>query len=153
MGVLLAKHKSRRGSVKRKRGARRISYLEKVQRKDFQNFNVDDLAEFFADCYEITNGMKWLPENRQLVNMVFGRIRDWCDGPVGALNYIMASFQHRIPPRSVTWYNGPYCREMHEQDYFDHCLRSASDLRKQWNEMTEKLIDEIMPEEEDGYVA
>ncbi len=134
MGAKIAKDKPRRASTSQKRAARRNRYLDKVQNKDYDSFNTDDLIEFFADCYRVSYGHRWIHEQKTLCNLVFGQLLGWY-GPRGALNFIAATFQHRSPPRTVKWYNSGHVRSMHDQRYFDHCLENARTLLTKWREL------------------
>lgn len=140
MGIKLGtKPKRRRASTKQRRLSRRQSYNKKCEEEKFDEFNTDDLIEFYADCYKITYNHYWMPEQASLLNMVFGRLKNWY-GPRGALNFIAASFQHRNPPKDAKWYNSDLARDLHNQSYYDHCLAKARDLLDQWYEMHPKPV-------------
>ncbi len=110
---------------------RRASYVAKVADSQFDEFNVDDIREFFADLYRLSYGMRWIPESLVLANKIFGEIvRDL--GPRRALNFVAASFGHPIPPRDLRWYMSGMARDISSDQDFDHYMARAGDLLDDW---------------------
>jgi hypothetical protein len=124
-----------RASTKQKRADRRGRYEDKVSRKAFDEFNTQDLIEFWADLYKLKYGVFWVHESQTLCNLVFGRLLE-CYGPRSSLNYIAAALHHRNPPRSVTWFNGPAANELADPGYRDDLEGRAQELLASWRTMT-----------------
>ena len=148
MGVQIGNPRTRR-SPKIGRLERRKKYNELVWRafdeedvnkraKIFDEMDVDCLIEFFSDCYTLYHNSPWIREDRVLCNHMIGRLHKWY-GSRGAMNYIMASFYHRTPPLSITWYNSPMAREFADQKLFNNCLTKSKTIRVKWDEMHNEL--------------
>ncbi len=140
----------KRYSTAQSRSERRSRYEQKVRDQKFDEFTTNDLIEFWADCYFLTYEHKWIRRDRTLCNMIFGQLKEWY-GIAGAMNMIMASFQHKVRPRDVTWYLSEIAKDLHQQKQYDHCLAQSRELRAKWDEMHglgDNVIDGTCEEED-----